>query len=118
MGIFGDIGDTFGDIAGTAKKQLKPLLPHNAGEALLALTPGGGLLLPSLHKSKDIAKKADENEKFQKTALRKAAIDRAMGGNRLGRPLEPPKPLDLSDYAATDTIQSILANLIGKKLGM
>ena len=118
MGLFSGIADFAGDVGDIAKRQVKPFVPRNAGETLFALTnPAATYHLSQLHKSGDIGDKAKEDEEFQKKALRRQAIERAMtGGNRLGRTMAPPKPLDLSQYAGSDTLGSILSALLGAKL--
>ncbi len=94
--------------AGNAiKAQVKTALPTDAGELLISLL--GPVGITEYKKAKASGKKADEADAFDKTSRRRAAIDRAMGGNPLGRNLEAPKPLDMTPWASHDIGKNVMS---------
>jgi hypothetical protein len=56
-----------------------------------------------------VGEKAKETDAFDKTSKRRAAIDRALGGNPLGRSLDAPKPLDMTPWASHDIGKSVMS---------
>lgn len=95
--------------AGNAiKAQVKTALPTDMGELLISLI-GGPVGITEYKKSKAAGAKADEVAAYDKNSKRRAAIDRAMGGNPLGRTLDAPKPMDMTPWATHDVGKNVMS---------
>jgi hypothetical protein len=90
------------------KQQVNTAIPRDLGELLMSIV-GGPIGITEFKKSKAVGEKAKETDAFDKTSKRRAAIDRALGGNPLGRSLDAPKPLDMTPWASHDIGKSVMS---------
>jgi hypothetical protein len=94
-------------LGNVVKEQANTAIPRDFGE-FVASVVGGPIGITEYKKSKAVGNKADEVEAYQKKEKRRAAIERAMGGNPLGRQSTAPKALDMTPWASHDVAQGVM----------